>query len=78
MDNHGYWYKFFAERHDFFLYLGFFSIALALFSILRGKVFIHYRGPVSKSDDPKTFWQMVRFYALGGAVLIGLYFFGPS
>jgi hypothetical protein len=78
MDPDGYWYKYLAARHDFDIKLGVFLLLAASISLLTGKTLVKYRGIVSESADPKTFWQSVIILLVFGIVFIGLYFFGPS
>jgi hypothetical protein len=78
MDHNGYWYGYLAARHDVFFYIGVVSIAAVLISALTGKTLVRFHGVVSKTEDPKGFWQAVIILFIMGAACIGLYTFGPS
>jgi len=78
MDHDGYWYQYLAARHDFDIKFGFFLLCAVLISLLTGKTLVRFRGIVSESEDPKTYWEGVITYLVFGAVFIGLYAFGPS
>jgi hypothetical protein len=78
MDHDGYWYKYLAARHGFDIKFGFFLLGAALISVLTGKTLVRFRGIVSESEDPKTYWESVITFLVLGIVFVGLYAFGPS
>jgi hypothetical protein len=78
MDHDGYWYKYLAARHDLDIEIGFSLLFAVLISLLTGKTLVKFRGIVSESEDPKTYWEAVIALLVLGGVFIGLYAFGPS
>jgi hypothetical protein len=78
MDHDSYWYRYFAARHDIELYIGLVSIGFSLISTLTGKTLVKGQGIVSRADDPKVFAWNVTLVGAMGAILLGLFFFGPS
>jgi hypothetical protein len=78
MDHDSYWYQYFAARRDVELYIGLFSIGFSLISTITGKTLVKYQGIVSRTEDPKEFWQTVILVYAMGAIFLGLFLFGPS
>jgi hypothetical protein len=78
MDPDGYWYRYFAARHDIILKIGLVVLGIVLISVLTGKTLVKGRGIVSETSDPKTFWGNVIILLVLGAACIGLWAFGPS
>jgi hypothetical protein len=78
MDHDSYWYQYFAARRDVELYLGLGSIAFALISMATGKTLVKFQGIVSRAEDPRGFWGNVAVVCAMGAILLGLFLFGPT
>jgi hypothetical protein len=63
------------------LFLGIFSILLAVAGTCTGEAWARFGQVISRAEKPKQFWSLVAGYYLGGACLIGycLYqVYGPS
>ena len=78
MNQNGYWYQYFAVRHNVSFYIAVISIAGALISMLTGKTISRYEGIVSRDQDPETFRQSVVMLWVMGVIFLGLFAFGPT
>jgi hypothetical protein len=48
---------------------------LVLVFILSGQCLVKYKGIVSRTEDPKTFWQGIATYFVLGILCLGLYLY---
>jgi hypothetical protein len=68
-----YWHEYLLARHNVFLVLGLVLMGLTLIFTLTGKCLVKYQGIVSRTEDPKAFWQNIVVYCVLGIVCLGLY-----
>ena len=73
MDHESYWYQYLLARHHTFFVMGIVLVAAALIFTLTGWCLVKYKGFVSRSKNPKMFWQNVVLYFVLGLVCLGLW-----
>ena len=75
MDRDSYWYGYLMARHHVFLVMGSVLMGMTLIFTLTGYCLVKYQGIVSRTKDPKGFWQGVATYFVFGLVCLGLFLY---
>jgi hypothetical protein len=75
MGDGSYWHGYLMARHHVFYVMGIVLVSAALIFTLTGRCLVKYEGIVSRSKDPKIFWQNVVLYFVLGLICFGLYLY---
>jgi hypothetical protein len=66
--------SFSRSSYDFLIF-GVFSLLLSLVGTCTGEVWARFGRVNSRATEPKKFWELIATYYLGGACLIGYFFY---